>query len=223
MSHILEALQKLQDEKRGAATPDPITGGALITPRPERKKKIPGGRGVLLISVAAIIALSLAVWWYLKPASKSDKPIVAQTAPAPTVTAPPAPLPDTAVPATPLPVPPAETAAKAPDVKPAPAPAAVSNDEEEESSQPVRRSRTASAAAPASVPASAPVRTMAAPAEIKVEGIAWQEARSRRRAVINGLLVGEGALVNGATVKEIQQNRVLFLMNGATFEVSVPR
>lgn len=57
--------------------------------------------------------------------------------------------------------------------------------------------------------------------DLKVSGIAWQEKRSARRAVINGVLMPEGTSVGGATVKEIFQNRVRFLSNGRTFDVSI--
>ena len=58
-------------------------------------------------------------------------------------------------------------------------------------------------------------------ADLKVSGIAWQEARSARRAVVNGVLVPEGTAVGGATVKKIFQNRVRFLSNGRTFDISI--
>jgi len=58
-------------------------------------------------------------------------------------------------------------------------------------------------------------------ADVKVAGIAWQEKRSARRAVVNGLLVTEGTPVDGFTVKEILQNRVRFQGNGRTFDVYI--
>lgn len=57
--------------------------------------------------------------------------------------------------------------------------------------------------------------------DVKVSGIAWQEKRSARRAVINGLLVNEGTPVGGVTVKEIFQNRVRLQGNGRTFDVYI--
>lgn len=54
---------------------------------------------------------------------------------------------------------------------------------------------------------------------IEISGIAWQEERSLRRAVINGTLVGEGAEVFGAKVVEIRENLVRFNRRGRTFEV----
>jgi len=54
---------------------------------------------------------------------------------------------------------------------------------------------------------------------ITVSGIAWQEERHLRRAVINGALVGEGAEILGAKVVEIRENRVRFSRGGEIFEV----
>lgn len=60
---------------------------------------------------------------------------------------------------------------------------------------------------------------MAPPVDIKVSGIAWQDERSARRAVINGFLLKEGSSVAGARVMEIQQDRVRFSLAGRNFEV----
>ena len=54
---------------------------------------------------------------------------------------------------------------------------------------------------------------------ITVSGIAWQDERSLRRAVINGSLVGEGADIEGAKIIEIKENRVIFRRSGNIFEV----
>jgi general secretion pathway protein B len=54
-----------------------------------------------------------------------------------------------------------------------------------------------------------------------VSGIAWQEQRSSRRAVVNGLLYSEGKTVGGAKIVEIMPNCVRFSSNGRTFEVSI--
>ncbi len=56
-------------------------------------------------------------------------------------------------------------------------------------------------------------------ANITISGIAWQDERNMRRAVINGVLVGEGAEIAGARIVEIKENRVKFSRAGQTFEV----
>jgi general secretion pathway protein B len=54
---------------------------------------------------------------------------------------------------------------------------------------------------------------------ITVSGIAWQDERSLRRAVINGFLVGEGAEIQGAKIIEIKESRVRFSRGSEVFEV----
>ncbi len=56
--------------------------------------------------------------------------------------------------------------------------------------------------------------------EFIVSGIAWQEERSLRRAVINGVLVGEGAEILGAKVIEIRENRIRFSRGTELFEIN---
>jgi general secretion pathway protein B len=66
-------------------------------------------------------------------------------------------------------------------------------------------------------PATAPLAP--APADITVSGVAWQEERRGRRAVVNGVLMREGSQVSGARVTEIRQDRVRFSREGRIFEV----
>ncbi|NVO00443.1 MAG: hypothetical protein HXX17_14070 [Geobacteraceae bacterium] len=54
---------------------------------------------------------------------------------------------------------------------------------------------------------------------ITLSGIAWQEERHLRRAVINGFLMEEGGEVQGAKIVEIRENRVRFSKGGEFFEV----
>jgi general secretion pathway protein B len=54
---------------------------------------------------------------------------------------------------------------------------------------------------------------------LTVAGIAWQEERSLRRAVVNGALVGEGEEIQGAKIIEIRENRVRFSRGGTVFEI----
>ncbi len=58
--------------------------------------------------------------------------------------------------------------------------------------------------------------------DITISGIAWQDERSLRRAVINGSLVAEGAEILGARVMEIKESRVKFSRNGQLFELLYP-
>jgi general secretion pathway protein B len=62
--------------------------------------------------------------------------------------------------------------------------------------------------------------TQGAPADIAITGIAWQDERSLRRAVINGTLVGEGAEIAGAHVIEIREDRVRLSRGGQVFDAA---
>jgi general secretion pathway protein B len=65
-----------------------------------------------------------------------------------------------------------------------------------------------------------PPAAEAADTALAISGIAWQEERGLRRAVVNGALVGEGAEVAGARIIEIRERSVKFSRGGRTFEVS---
>jgi len=54
---------------------------------------------------------------------------------------------------------------------------------------------------------------------LTVSGIVWFEERSARRAVVNEMVLGEGAIVNGAKIVEIQPNGVLFSHGNEMFGV----
>ena len=55
--------------------------------------------------------------------------------------------------------------------------------------------------------------------DITISGIAYQDERKLRRAVLNGSLVGEGAEVAGARVVEIRENKVRMSRGGQHFDV----
>ena len=71
----------------------------------------------------------------------------------------------------------------------------------------------------AQVEQAAPVAQTEPPMEITVSGVAWQDERKARRAVVNGLLAREGSVVAGARISEIMKDRVRFSRAGATFDV----
>jgi len=58
--------------------------------------------------------------------------------------------------------------------------------------------------------------------KLLVSGIAWQEERGLRRAVVNGVLAEEGSEILGARIVEIRENLVRFSRNGNVFEVNYP-
>ncbi len=95
--------------------------------------------------------------------------------------------------------------------------------------QPVPATQPLQETVPAKAPTPAPplkqsaetvtVQQSSAVGGITVSGIAWQDERSLRRAVINGNLVGEGAEIDGAKLIEIKETRVIFRRGGNIFEV----
>jgi general secretion pathway protein B len=200
MSLILDALKKLEQEK--AARRDLELGPAILKGRPRRPSPrrwlIPG------VVVGAILVVT-AAGLHLKGRPDRAERTVTQPAAAP-VTAPPAPpLPaaPTSVPA--VPRPPATTAAQAENASPRPAlPTGVQG------------TMPPPPPAPAVVE---PVRNPAPPVDLKVSGIAWQEERRGRRAVVNGLLLAEGESIAGARLVEIRPDRVRFSTDGRSFDI----
>jgi len=68
--------------------------------------------------------------------------------------------------------------------------------------------------------ASEPTALKRIPALI-VTGIAYQQDREGRLAVVNELPVMEGTLIEGARIEEILEDRVRFVRDGRTFEVGL--
>ena len=62
-------------------------------------------------------------------------------------------------------------------------------------------------------------QTFQAPSDISISGIAYQDERRLRRAVVNGVLVGEGADIAGARVVEIKESKVKLFRDGQMFDV----
>jgi len=73
---------------------------------------------------------------------------------------------------------------------------------------------------PKSVPPSVPVAPAVVPAKpvLKVSGIAFQDG-SESAAVINGITVSNGSMIEGARVEEIQKDRVRLSRGGEMFEI----
>lgn len=63
--------------------------------------------------------------------------------------------------------------------------------------------------------------SMSPPADIKLSGIAYQDDRRARRAVVNGYLLQEGSQVSGAVITDILQDRVRFSQGGRSFELGL--
>ena len=87
----------------------------------------------------------------------------------------------------------------------------------------VKASPAGSVAVPAAASQPSAPAVAGTPEGVKLNGIAWQENRKLRRAVVNDVLVGEGVLVAGVKVLEIRPTAVRFEKNGTVYEVVLPR
>jgi general secretion pathway protein B len=229
MSYILDALKKLEHEKSRKSLANGMNNisGALFEHERPRPSGTAGWKIVLAV-VAAVLVTFAATWQFLQPAKRREKvvagltppvsppPITIEAAPPPLPSPPVIPVQEAPLPAAPLPTPVVPARASAPPSKPQKAavqvaPASVADDAALLTMQELHK-RVKGPAAPAA-------QTMAAPADIKLSGIAWQEERRARRAVVNGFLMQEGGVVSGARITDIYQERVRFSLSGKTFEI----
>ena len=223
MSYILDALKKIEHEKNKKRS-DGRRSIANDLFHEQRRPASAAGRwktGALVI--VALLLASGGTWFALHKKSAGGIVVARQAAvpqalPAiPPVVAPPAPRPvPVAVPAVVPPAVPAPVATPAPQVNPAP-------DEDDEAPSHRRTRRHVASAKPQQevkpLVQQQAVRTVPAPADIKLSGIAWQDQRSGRRAVINGFLLKEGSVISGAEIIDIQANKVRFSSGGGQFEI----
>ena len=84
---------------------------------------------------------------------------------------------------------------------------------QEAASQPASRAESTG-----SPPSSSSVKAVPA---LRVNGIAFQEGGSESVAMINGVPLLRGAVIDGVKIEEIHRNRVGFSCNGTTFEIQL--
>jgi general secretion pathway protein B len=240
MSYILDALKKLEHEKNRKNRSGGMVNitGELF----EHDRAKPAGRSgwkmavVVLIAVFATFAIT---WKFLSPGqsrstatpqpeahiSKTPLPqvhVVPQSSappepivvPAPVTKPPTAPVVVTVVRPLPKPAMPLPVATKLQQTT-APLVAAVEEDAASILTQRELRRRLSERKVGVAQP------TMAPPADIKLSGIAFQDERRARRAVVNGFLMQEGSVVSGAIISDIYQDRVRFVQAGKTFELTL--
>jgi len=229
MSYILDALKKIEREKVKKSQSGGMSSitGDLFTEQAPRPARSTAGKNSLLIVTVAIIACS-ATWVMLKDngkASKKYQPVVAVTPPVPipppaTPAVVPAPVPipvapqippPVSLPSVPQPVLRERTVSAVPE-------AAEQRSEFDQEEPPVKKSRQQK---PRTAPVAPrqPELTVQVPADIKLSGIAWQDERAARRAVINGFLLKEGAVVSGFRIADILADRVRFTSSNGNFEI----
>ena len=220
MSYILDALKKIEHEHNKKARPD---GRVSISGDLFNEQKQPAARAriwkVLLLIVVASLMTFAGTWFLLKgndqkvaagvPAPPQQQPVMAATQPAPQLPVPPVSQPVAIEQAAPSPAAPAVPEKNMADEDDGPAPQRVRMP-----GKPLKTEAVAS-------PPRQVYPTTAAPADIKLSGIAWQDDRRLRRAVINGFLLKEGAIVSGARITDIQTDRVRFSSASGLFEIKL--
>ncbi|UFS69573.1 hypothetical protein LPW11_16940 [Geomonas sp. RF6] len=222
MSLILDALRKMEQERKSRLggsvdiRPEVLRYRSSSTPQPrERKPYLQIVVAVILLAGGVGAGVFFNRGSHSEPAREATVAAVVEPA-AGSHAAPPAPLPEAVAPqpVAPVAAAPAPVVAQppaAPKAPPAyPAPVAVER----------RAAKSAKSAQVEAPQQAAAVEDFRGASDITVSGIAWQEERSMRRAVVNGALVGEGAEVAGARIVDIRETRVRFSRGGHLFDVS---
>lgn len=193
MSLILDALRKMEQERKSRRQSQSDIRPDVLSYRGVPQKKTGSPRSLPVAVIGVVIVALVTGWFLLNKGETSPDALHRQTT-------------EQAAPPGPVTPPPPQPQAQVPpaQLQPLPAPAPTT--------QPLPSAPIARELPP-------PVSEAAPSAGITISGIAWQDERSMRRAVINGSLVGEGAEVGGARVVEIRENRVRFTRNGQTFDV----
>jgi len=225
MSYILDALKKIEHEKNKKSLPD---GRISIAGDLFQERKRPAARAgiwkiVMLIAVASLLTFT-GTWFLFQGNDKKNSadrgsaavPPTVQVQPQATIQTPPV-----LIPVQPQPAP--ASMALAPVAPPADnhvvpkrAEVAVDNESSARSARSPQKEVTAQ-----SLSTIQPAPTVPAPAGIMLSGIAWQESRAARRAVVNGFLLKEGAVVAGARITGIQADRVRFMSPAGAFEIKL--
>ena len=208
MSSILKALRKLEEEKSRSREGTPDIARDILKRGP-RRKAFPW---MTFASVAVLVLVFALTGYILMGKSEFQEPPQTQAihemppaqSPAPAVSSSEQKNPLQAVSA---PAPPTAAARKTPTKIPAgPALSA----EPKATPEPVK---TAPAPRPAAKETVDPLPALT------LTGIAFQEDRESRLAVINDLPVMEGTVIAGARVVEISEDRVRFNYSGRSFDV----
>lgn len=222
MSYILDALKKIEHEKSRKTGPGGRINisGDLFQER-NRPTAKPGIWKIVLLVVVVSLVTGAAIWFFLPGYGRKSAAVIPPAA----TPAAPVPPPTVTTPAPP-PVQPPSAPVAAPSAAPSAAvPVAPKNTEtadgEEPASRGVRRSEKRIKAQPPAPSPKQPIPTVQPPADIKLSGIAWQDERAARRAVINGFLLKEGAVVLGAKIIDIRADSVRFSSASGQFVIKL--
>src|SRR5512133_2679033 len=225
MSSILKALKKLENDK-SMYKPEQLRIDSKILQEGSSFKF--SRTAVLLIAVALFMCVSGATFFYLKRGTSvvSVSPAVAPQRDA-HMTTPTTPtvlekgkLSTGATPSSPPKTSPVSKTAKrmaddAPKIK------QQSQPENKTAAVPLPPTVPASEPAPVPAPelrATTPEHSVIRPV-LTVNGIAFQEGSRDNMAMINGIAVSSGEMIEGVRVEDIQKNRVIFSQGGEKFEI----
>ncbi len=216
MSYILDALKKIEHEKNKKIRPPGRVNisGDLFQERKQPDSRTSRRKVATLVIVASLVTCA-GTWLVLKGGSKK---VTAVTRPLPLVSAPSISRPSESVaPSVPPPSPPQSIF-----VAPAVLPTSKKKDADANGALSGRKEiRTESRPVQQAPEVKQPTQLIPAPADIKLAGIAWQDERAARRAVVNGFLLKEGSVVSGATIMEIQAAKVRFMSAAGQFEITL--
>ncbi|SNB45713.1 general secretion pathway protein GspB [Geobacter sp. DSM 9736] len=191
MSLILDALKKLEQEKVRQERGQKL-GAAIVAPVPRHSSRTP----VIALVLAAVSVTAVATALIVKGIGNRTIDAVSTQQPLEKTSAgivvSPLPEPTSASPATPL-----QPTAILKEVAP----------------------KQHTLPSPILPPISHSMNSPESP-ELNVSGIAWQDEKSARRAVVNGALVAEGATIAGARLIEILPDKVRFSFEGRTIDVT---
>jgi len=239
MSTILDALRKAQSEQTVSKGKSMAGNESLLIHRAASRHT--GSSRTRIFIFCGLALLAVTGWVLYEPAQKivPVKPQLAQNAQPTLATAAntQAPVAIPTVPVSVVPPPsgrtdqlmtPAQSSQKmspkpvsaAPGQQPQPS---YSTDDEDRADSPrkIRQSQGKNTAP--TTPATFTPTVSTPPEGIKLTGIAWQDDRKNRRAVVNDLLVGEGAVIAGVKVLEIRPTMVRFEKGGSVYETTLPR
>jgi hypothetical protein len=228
MSFILKALKKVEQEQADRKAVQADLQSAILTGRETVRSthRLARWGGIILVFVAGSVLTYLFMQKIVvAPAKISPQAVVSArpiplTAPVPDKTAP---APGSAsIPATA--VVPEHTAINrkvpaSPSLEPPQATSRLSG----RATPAVRPARPASPVARPASPVARPELTAQPPADLKVNGIAFQDDPADSVAVVNGALLKKGMSVGGARIEGIFRDRVRFSGGNGIFEVQLTK
>jgi hypothetical protein len=217
MSSILKALNKLEQDKNPQKKYTLPAHASVLKSRPSRQLT---GAGVSLAALFLFICGSAAMYAFMKrPVTNVTvtQPKVADTqvTPTPVIVVQPtlSKTPTSAPVRAAVPIPPLTRLDLAPQTKTENAPQKVSQKDEKRIEHPT--------SAPTETPKTQQAKSVKPAPALKVHGIAFQEGAAESVAVVNGISVSKGTVIDGVTVDEILKDKVRFKIGQETIEVEL--